>query len=147
MCAPGYGGNDVNKCADCATAAGYGPEFRADTMCITCPTQDIGFSFFYKGELIPYKSAPVVRSKATSPADCVSNYAQIESGLWYLAGASSEVATATKLADCVAACANTENTDKCMFATFKYTQETVAGTPEDTTGVCSLALSGNSGTG
>lgn len=145
VCAPGYGGADVNNCEDCAdaTTPGYGPEFRSDTACISCPTQNVGFSFFYKETLIPYMSAPVVRSKATSPADCVSRYAQIESGLWYLAGASTANA-ATTLANCVTACNGDAN---CMFINFQYTATSVANPATDTTGTCTLATSGDTGTG
>lgn len=143
VCEPGYGGASADACTDCAekTPPGYGPEFRSSTECINCPTQTVGFSFFYKETLVPYQSPPVVRSAATSPADCVSQFAQIESGLWYLAGASNTATgTTVKLSACLESC-RTSGT-ACMFATFEYKGD--AGANPD--GDCFLATTANTET-
>lgn len=138
VCAPGFGGASASSCADCATAStpGYGPQQREDTQCIACPTQTAGYTFFYKGVRKAFTSPPVVRSAATSAADCVSKFAQIEDALWFLAGAATS-RTANRITDCAAACGA-----DCMFFTWEYT----GATGDADAGTCLLALSADDAT-
>ncbi|WIA38818.1 hypothetical protein OEZ86_002099 [Tetradesmus obliquus] len=122
LCLPGYGktgkDNPGVKCDDCQGVRGYGPASRVDgdnpNACVLCPTQDIGFTFFYGDEAKQYKAAPVIKEAQTSAASCLSSFAQITSGLFFLDGAATP-ATASTIDECAAAC-NSE----CMFFTWNY---------------------------
>lgn len=135
VCKPGFGGFSSSGCTACGPR-GYGPD-AAGTACVNCPAQQVGFTFFYRGEPVPYLSLPVARTEASSSADCVSEFAQIQYGWWFLSGASTDIPTATDLAACVAAC---ESQATCMFLTFTYTGDVNPSSPESRSGTCKTAL-------
>jgi hypothetical protein len=76
-----------------------------------------GFSFDWAGTAQPFTPAPVARTGAASPADCLAEFAQIVDSAWYMAGtaAMDVVSSAATFADCTAAC-----TGDCMYVTFDY---------------------------
>lgn len=141
VCKPGYGTTNIaSGCSECGPRK-YGPD-AAGTACVDCPAQTIGFTFFYKEQVIPYTSLPVAKTEASSSADCVSEFAQIQYGWWSLSGAATPH-SANTLAACVSACLaykTAASTDDCMFVTFTYTASAVASPPESTQGSCQLAI-------
>lgn len=119
VCAPGYGGIDTDNCAACGGSAGtYGPPGRDTTGCVSCPVSLVGYQFWYNNVAYPYISDARAVSTAQDAADCVAGMAQIEDGLWYLAGAGG--VTATSEAN-IAACANAcLGDDACALVEFDY---------------------------
>jgi hypothetical protein len=124
VCAPGYGGNSLVNCAACGgnTVPGtYGPSGRSGTElgCVACDVSDVGFLFYYQDNQNYYKSEARAPTGATDPAQCVAAMAQIDDSYWYLAGATTTVASQTTTADCATACLGAEN---CMFMTFDFAE-------------------------
>lgn len=89
-----------------------------------------GFSFDFLGNNEAFNPAPVARTGAASPADCLSSFAQIADSAWYMGGNATmeDVSSATSFELCTAAC-----TTDCMYVTYDY----------DTTGTkCSIKRAG-----
>lgn len=128
VCKDGYGltGEETGcSLCDAKSPAAYGPPGRTinDLACVTCPTMTQGFRFIYNGAVDSLTAAPVAKSPATSQGDCVAQFAQIESGLFYLAGATdTPTAAAADAAACRDACRdeNSSGAKICMFFTFDY---------------------------
>lgn len=79
-----------------------------------------GFSFDWAGTPQPFTPAPVARTGAASPADCLAEFAQIVDAAWYMGGAVSltnATDSATTFDACVAAC---KASATCQYATFDY---------------------------
>ncbi|WIA10380.1 hypothetical protein OEZ85_010572 [Tetradesmus obliquus] len=119
VCAPGYGGADLDHCGVCGGAAGtYGPPDRVTTTCVECPVSVVGFQFWYNNDPYPYISPARAISTAQDASDCVAGMAQIEDGLWFLAAAEGTTATSeANIADCATACLGDTT---CAVATFDY---------------------------
>lgn len=121
LCVAGYGGNN------CTTSCGggldnlatYGPAGRpSGEACITCPTMaaDMGFTFNYGGVSNNFNPLPAARSGAESSADCLSSYAQLAQGNWFMGPTATLTNdTAASFTLCVSACGTS-----CLFATFDY---------------------------
>ncbi len=125
ICKPGYGSStpgDLTACGECGGTPGtYGPPGRAsdDLPCVACPKTAVGFQFWYNNTAYAYKPDPTAAAKAEDAADCVSSMAQIEDGLWWLAGAEADTGATTEssVEDCAATCTGD---DTCALATFDY---------------------------
>uniref|UniRef100_A0A383VXC6 Tyrosine-protein kinase ephrin type A/B receptor-like domain-containing protein n=1 Tax=Tetradesmus obliquus TaxID=3088 RepID=A0A383VXC6_TETOB len=117
VCKPGYGG--TSSCSLCGGSVGtYGPAGRDTKPCEVCPVSAVGFQFFYGSNSYPYPSPARAVSGAQDAADCVAGMAQIEDGLWFLAGAEGATATSeASIADCATACLGDAT---CALATFDY---------------------------
>jgi hypothetical protein len=79
----------------------------------------VGFSFDYKGVNKLFKPNSVARIGASSGADCLAQFAQIEDLAWYLPATTPGIVTITEgittFDDCAAACVG-----DCQFFTFNY---------------------------
>jgi hypothetical protein len=76
----------------------------------------VGFSFDFEGTNQLFKPISVARTGASSGADCLAQFAQIEDLAWYLpATGLTAVASATTFDACALAC-----TGDCQFVTFDY---------------------------
>lgn len=127
MCLPGFGGAAVCT-ATCGggtgTSATYGPAGRlavgvdANPNCITCPSMGAtnGFTFNFNGTSNNFNPDAAARTGAESSADCLSSYAQLAQGNWFMGGTATLGPNgATTWAGCVTACGTT-----CAFLTFDY---------------------------
>lgn len=123
VCKAGYGSStgNVANCADCSATNGFGAPGRSGLACQACPTSSVGFRFVYNGQSMPYTSPAVSRSAASSASDCVSKWAQIEEGQWFLSGATA--ATGSTLELCQATC---DGDSGCQFLSFNYADNSCA---------------------
>jgi hypothetical protein len=121
VCKPGFGGDDVADCNACGgdgNYGSYGPSGRDTTQCVQCPKSEVGFQFWYENVAKPYMPDPRAVAQAQDASECVAAMAQIEDGLWYLAGAEGDTATdADDIGDCATRCLNSPT---CALATFNY---------------------------
>lgn len=139
LCDAGYGGSggsDTTCTTKCGGAvASYGtPGREAGTPCTACSTQATGFSFEWMMNQDTYQSRAVAIDGAASAGECLSEFAQIVDGAWYiemgpLPGMSQLTAfdtqspanpvntntSANTHAECMSQCVG-----NCMFATFDY---------------------------
>jgi hypothetical protein len=75
-----------------------------------------GFTFNYNSSSNNYNPDPIARSGAESSADCLSSYAQLAQGNWFMGGNATLInGGASTWAGCVTACSET-----CAFLTFDY---------------------------
>lgn len=100
--------------------ANFGSAGRpAGDGCDQCPPEAGSFNFDYLAENQPYSPATVARAGAASPADCLSEFAQISDTAWVMgtAGNLTSVPDATEWAACVADC---KADATCQWVTFDY---------------------------
>jgi hypothetical protein len=79
----------------------------------------MGFTFNYGGQSNNFNPPAAARLGAETSADCLSSYAQLAQGNWFMGamGAALTNDTAETFADCVDACTIDAT---CVFATFDY---------------------------
>lgn len=129
-CLPGWGGSASPRGSNCSTQCGgesgatYGPPGRDSStrQCFSCGAHT-GFSFdvFAKNQV--YKPDIVARLGASSSADCLSEFGQIQDDAWFLGG-SVALTEATAAAGsnmtfdaCVQDC---KADDSCQYITYRY---------------------------
>lgn len=118
VCAAGYGAaSDTAPCADCSLLNGYGPPDRQERACTHCPGQLLGFTFFWAGALLTYRSPAISTPRATAPADCVLQFAQLQDELWALNATAAAAAGHDSLEACLAQCSGA-----CQYVTYDYAQ-------------------------
>uniref|UniRef100_A0A383V4H1 Tyrosine-protein kinase ephrin type A/B receptor-like domain-containing protein n=1 Tax=Tetradesmus obliquus TaxID=3088 RepID=A0A383V4H1_TETOB len=118
LCAAGYGAaSDTAPCADCSLLNGYGPPDRQERACTRCPGQLLGFTFFWAGALLTYRSPAISTPRATAPADCVLQFGQQQDELWALNATAAAAAGHESLEACLAQCSGA-----CQYVTYDYAQ-------------------------
>ncbi|KAF8066436.1 hypothetical protein HT031_002760 [Scenedesmus sp. PABB004] len=126
VCPAGQGAaNSGAACAPCASGT-YGPDWRvaAELACVSCNGPANVYSFSYGGSLNVFNSTAVTPAGAALPSACVTGFAQVLDGKWYLnstpdanlvSGPTSSPNTHASLEACVAAC-----TDNCEYVSYNY---------------------------
>lgn len=116
LCAAGFGGS---TCAACGGGSGatYGDgSTLSKASCSLCPGPGVGFAYSFNGETYPFPAPVVARSEAKGVADCLSLYAQIRPGTWWLDSNGTTVDSQSNTwNDCFTSCGN-----NCLFATWSY---------------------------
>lgn len=107
-----------------ALAASYGPAGRAvGSSCISCGTdgKTYGFSFDWQSSNDVFAPRTIARSGATSPIDCVSEYAQIIDMSWFLPlGSNAATTVASNVASFQACVDKCSASSTCQFVTYDY---------------------------
>jgi hypothetical protein len=109
-------------------AASYGPAGRAlNSQCIPCGTdgKTYGFSFDWQKSNDVFAPTTISRTGASSPIDCVSEYAQIVDMSWFLPLLSNVATTVTAGVQSFQACVDVcSAAPTCQFVTYDYVAKT-----------------------
>lgn len=120
----GYSGQDCSQqCGGVATAASFGPPGRLiNSPCVPCSSQGktVGFSFDFNMQNDLFAPRTVARPRASSATDCLSEYAQVVDGSWYLPLSSSQGTSTTKEVPSFAACVDICSATACQLLTYDY---------------------------
>jgi hypothetical protein len=121
LCAAGYGGTNCTLCGGgSGQQATYGDGTLLKTPCNLCPLPGTGFSYSFNGVSYPYPANVVSRSGAQGAADCLSQFAQIRPGTWWLESTNMTEDQQQSQQGNFENCFNTCG-DGCLFATWDYT--------------------------
>lgn len=124
-CKPGFGGAACDACGGTQPtyAAGVREAANADSACLTCPSMNPGYNFWYstggKNEYIPATVAPA-QAKGTS--ECVALFAQ-HADNWFLAGASTTEYTSTQTMTLTVCADGCRDIAGCQFVTYDYSND------------------------
>jgi len=116
---PGFGFTCDIQCGG-LNGANFGPAGRGSgEPCFECPEQSIGFSYDYLARNQPFAPSVVARAGAASPAECLSEFAQISDTAFFMDGYAPmvNVPNATLWSDCIADCKADAG---CQYVTYDY---------------------------
>jgi hypothetical protein len=89
---------------------------------VSCPAQTTGFSYDFNLTNANYTPAVVAALGAQSPADCLSEFAQINDGAWSISISTATTNTAQPTFDaCIQSC---KSNSACEYATYDYYHQT-----------------------
>lgn len=140
LCAEGWGGTGSGKTCNLQCGGTNGANFgsagrEAGEKCDNCPAEAGSFNYDYLAQNQPFSPAVVARAGAASPADCLSEFAQIADTAWVMGGSAplTTVANVSTWDACVADCKADMN---CQYVYYDY--DAPAGAD-----VCFKKLAGN----
>lgn len=110
----------------------YGPPGRSPTdpdnmECVACSTMTTGYSFEWNLQNDPIAVPAVSRDNASASTDCLSKYAQIVDGSWYLPITPSGNVNYTGINNftgCLDQCDLTGEPNPCQYVTYDYVTKT-----------------------
>jgi hypothetical protein len=117
LCAAGHGGATCGLCGGgSGVQATYGDGTLLKTACKSCPAPGTGFAYSFNGVSYPFAAEVVARSGAKGAADCLSQFAQIRPGTWWLESTGTTADSQPQsFEECASSCGN-----GCLFATWNY---------------------------